>query len=83
MKVLLTGCAGFIGMHCAKSLLARGDEVVGLDNLSSYYAVELKRERLRRLDEEKGFRLVKLDLADVSAPNARLSFQSWPPGGDH
>ena len=48
MKVLLTGAAGFIGMHCAERLLARGDEVIGVDNLSPYYSVELKRARLGR-----------------------------------
>ena len=49
MRVLVTGCAGFIGMHCAERLLARGDEVIGVDNLSPYYSVELKRARLGRL----------------------------------
>jgi UDP-glucuronate 4-epimerase len=67
MKVLVTGCAGFIGMHCAERLLARGDEVVGIDNLSPYYPVELKRDRLRRLEEKKDFRFAKLDLADSGA----------------
>ena len=43
MKVLVTGAAGFIGMHCAARLAARGDEVLGVDNLSPYYSVELKR----------------------------------------
>jgi len=67
MKVLVTGCAGFIGMHCAQRLLARGDEVIGIDNLSPYYPVELKRDRLRRLEQEKGFRFSKLDLANAGA----------------
>ena len=49
MKTLVTGVAGFIGMHCAQRLLARGDEVVGIDNLSPYYSVELKKDRLKRL----------------------------------
>ena len=49
MKVLVTGVAGFIGMHCAQRLSARGDEVVGVDNLSPYYSVQLKRDRLKRL----------------------------------
>ncbi len=49
MKILVTGVAGFIGMHCAQRLLARGDEVVGVDNLSPYYSVELKRDRLKQL----------------------------------
>ena len=49
MKVLVTGIAGFIGMHCAQRLLARGDEVVGIDNLSPYYSVELKKDRLKQI----------------------------------
>ena len=49
MKVLVTGVAGFIGMHCAQRLLARGDEVAGIDNLSPYYSVELKRDRLKQI----------------------------------
>jgi UDP-glucuronate 4-epimerase len=49
MKVLVTGVAGFIGMHCAQRLAARGDEVVGVDNLSPYYSVQLKRDRLKQL----------------------------------
>ena len=64
MKVLLTGMAGFIGMHAALRLLARGDEVVGIDNLSPYYPVKLKRDRLKRL---KGARFVKLDIANAAA----------------
>ncbi|MCW5573648.1 MAG: NAD-dependent epimerase/dehydratase family protein, partial [Steroidobacteraceae bacterium] len=46
MKVLVTGAAGFIGSHAAQRFLARGDEVVGLDNLNDYYDVNLKRARL-------------------------------------
>jgi len=61
MRVLLTGAAGFIGMHAAARLLARGDEVIGIDNLSPYYSVKLKKDRLKRL---KGMRFEKLDLAD-------------------
>ncbi len=49
MKVLLTGAAGFIGMHTALRLLARGDEVLGVDNLNDYYAVALKETRLAQL----------------------------------
>jgi nucleoside-diphosphate-sugar epimerase len=48
MKILVTGAAGFIGMSTALRLLARGDEVVGLDNLNDYYDVSLKEDRLRR-----------------------------------
>jgi len=64
VKVLVTGAAGFIGMHCAERLLARGDQVVGVDNLSPYYSVELKRARLARLKGKKGFRFFKSDIAD-------------------
>ena len=64
MKILLTGAAGFIGMTTALRLLARGDEVVGLDNLNDYYDVTLKESRLARLTPRAGFRFVKLDVAD-------------------
>ncbi len=64
MKVLVTGAAGFIGSHAAGRLLARGDTVVGLDNLNDYYDVKLKLRRLARLESEPGFSFVKLDLAD-------------------
>jgi len=69
MKVLLTGVAGFIGMHCAQRLLERGDEVVGIDNLSPYYSVKLKKDRLARLKHRR-FRFHKLDLAKASAVEA-------------
>ena len=64
MKILLTGAAGFIGMTTALRLLARGDEVVGLDNLNDYYDVTLKENRLKRLLPHTGFRFVKMDVAD-------------------
>ena len=64
MKILVTGAAGFIGFHTARKLLARGEEVVGLDNLNEYYDVRLKQARLAMLEALPGFRFVKLDLAD-------------------
>jgi UDP-glucuronate 4-epimerase len=64
MKILLTGAAGFIGMHVAEKLLARGDTVVGLDNLNDYYDVSLKEARLARLVGHKNFIFHKLDIAD-------------------
>jgi UDP-glucuronate 4-epimerase len=64
MKILLTGAAGFIGMHTSLKLLARGDEVVGVDNLNDYYDVSLKLARLDRLKDHKGFSFHKLDVAD-------------------
>jgi UDP-glucuronate 4-epimerase len=64
MKILLTGAAGFIGMTTALRLLARGDEVLGLDNLNDYYDVRLKEDRLARLTPHPNFRFVKLDVGD-------------------
>jgi len=64
MKIFLTGAAGFIGMNTAQRLLARGDEIVGLDNLNDYYDVTLKESRLHRLLPHDGFRFIKMDLAD-------------------
>ena len=64
MKILVTGSAGFIGMTTALRLLARGDQVVGLDNLNDYYEVSLKENRLKRLTSHPGFRFVKMDVAD-------------------
>ena len=63
-KILVTGAAGFIGFHLSKRLLARGDEVVGLDNLNDYYEVGLKMSRLKQLEETPGFRFVKCSLED-------------------
>ena len=63
MKILVTGAAGFIGFHAAKVLLARGDEVVGLDNLNEYYDINLKHARLDVLRQESGFKFMQLDLA--------------------
>ena len=67
MKILVTGAAGFIGSHTAHKLLARGYEVVGLDNLNEYYDVSLKQARLERLTPQANFRFVRLDLADEGA----------------
>jgi len=64
MRVLVTGAAGFIGYHTAKALLERGEEVIGLDNLNTYYDVNLKEARLNQLQGRQGFTFHKLDLAD-------------------
>ena len=64
MKILVTGAAGFIGMHVSQILLARGDMVVGLDNLNDYYDPTLKEARLAQLTPHAGFRFAKLDVAD-------------------
>jgi len=67
MRVLLTGCAGFIGMHCALRLLARGDEVFGADSLTPYYSPELKNARLQQLAPHAAFRFERTDLAQAEA----------------
>jgi UDP-glucuronate 4-epimerase len=67
VKVLVTGVAGFIGMHCAQRLLERGDEVLGIDNFSPYYSIELKQARLARLEDKPGFRFSRVDIADSSS----------------
>lgn len=67
MKVLVTGTAGFIGSHVAMRLLDRGDEVVGFDNLSDYYDVELKKARLARFMDHPGYTHIHGDLADRDA----------------
>jgi UDP-glucuronate 4-epimerase len=64
MRILVTGAAGFIGYHTAKALAARGEEVVGIDNLNDYYDVSLKEARLAKLGDGAGFSFRKLDLAD-------------------
>ena len=67
MPILLTGAAGFIGYHVAEALLARGEQVLGLDNLNAYYDVRLKEARLARLMERPGFAFRRCDLADRAA----------------
>ena len=64
MKILVTGAAGFIGMHVAERLLAAGHQVTGLDNLNDYYDPALKQARLARLRDLPGFAFQRLDLAD-------------------
>jgi UDP-glucuronate 4-epimerase len=64
MTILVTGCAGFIGMHVSERLLAAGHAVAGLDNLNPYYDPKLKEARLARLLPHPKFRFHRLDLAD-------------------
>jgi UDP-glucuronate 4-epimerase len=64
VKVLVTGAAGFIGFHLSRRLLDDGYQVVGLDNLNSYYDVGLKYARLEQLEQRECFRFVKMDLAN-------------------
>ena len=70
MNILVTGAAGFIGFHLSQRLLARGDTVIGFDNLNDYYDVNLKQARLKLLQESPGFSFIKGDLADRPAVEA-------------
>jgi len=67
MKMLVTGAAGFIGFHTARKLLGRGDEVVGIDNMNSYYDPALKAARLNLLEQYPNFRFLRVDIADRAA----------------
>src|SRR4051812_39410370 len=70
MTVLVTGSAGFIGYHVSAALLARGETVLGIDNLNSYYDPALKRARLERLCAQAGFAFRQADIADLEAITA-------------
>ena len=67
MAIIVTGAAGFIGYHLSERLLARGEQVIGVDNVNDYYSVELKRRRLAELSRHDGFDLVEVDFADNQA----------------
>ncbi len=71
--IVVTGAAGFIGCHVARALLARGERVLGIDNLNDYYDVGLKRARLALLAPEPGFRFLQADVSDRAAMAAALS----------
>jgi len=77
MKILVTGAAGFIGHALCTRLLARGDEIVGIDNLNNYYDVNLKQDRLARLQAQQNFTFHRLDLED--AESIRSLFQESRP----
>ena len=64
MKILVTGCAGFIGFHLCHKLIKLNHTVVGIDNLNNYYDVKLKKDRLKILNEYKKFSFNKIDLID-------------------
>jgi UDP-glucuronate 4-epimerase len=65
--IVVTGAAGFIGMHVVERLLSRGERVVGIDNFNSYYDPRLKGARAARLEARTGFRMVRLDVADAQS----------------
>ncbi|MBM3486686.1 MAG: SDR family NAD(P)-dependent oxidoreductase [Alphaproteobacteria bacterium] len=72
MSVLVTGAAGFIGYHVSTALLARGERVIGIDNVNDYYDVVLKKARLARLAQMPDFTFIKVDIADRAAFAAAL-----------
>ena len=67
MTIIVTGAAGFIGYHMCEALLARGDRVIGIDNLNDYYDVALKKARLARLERQDGFTFTLTDICDRAA----------------
>ena len=77
MKVLVTGAAGFIGMHVVQRLCARGDSVVGIDNLNAYYEPALKEARLAQLAGLPAFRFEKLDIVDGAALDALFAREKF------
>jgi UDP-glucuronate 4-epimerase len=77
MNILVTGAAGFIGMHTSRRLLERGHNVCGIDNLNSYYDSQLKYDRLRELARFSAFRFLRMDIADRDAVT-RLFLENRP-----
>jgi UDP-glucuronate 4-epimerase len=79
MKILVTGAAGFIGFHVSQRLMARGDTVVGIDNLNDYYSVALKQSRLAALARDHGgaFDFAQVDFADADALRSGLEGRSF------
>ena len=76
--ILVTGAAGFIGFHVARRLVEAGRDVIGVDNLSSYYDPKLKEARLRQLAGAKNFKFMRLDLADRATTAALFAEQRFP-----
>ena len=77
MSYLITGAAGFIGFHLAKTLLERGESVIGIDNINDYYSIDLKKARLAELEPYEHFVFGKIDIADEEALGDFLSDKSF------
>lgn len=75
MTILVTGSAGFIGFHLTKRLLAEGHDVLGIDNMSDYYDVSLKKSRIRVLQAEPGFCFERINLADSASMTQLFQYQ--------
>ena len=69
MKVLVTGCAGFIGYHLVNRLILNKYNVVGIDNINNYYDIRLKKDRIKKLKENKKFTFYKVDLKNYKKLN--------------
>ena len=76
--ILVTGAAGFIGSHVSRRLLEQGQRVIGVDNLTPYYDPKVKEDRLKELGKHKGFRFIRLDLADRDATAALFAAEKFP-----
>src|SRR5688572_9561104 len=72
-KILVTGAAGFIGFHTVQELCRRGFEVAGIDNLSDYYDIQLKKDRLAGLQTLAGFRFLQGDIADQGSVDSAFA----------
>jgi UDP-glucuronate 4-epimerase len=79
MTTLVTGAAGFIGFHVARRLMARGERVLGIDNVNDYYSTRLKRDRLAKQQADFGdqFRCIEVDFADAGALDAALEGEEF------
>jgi UDP-glucuronate 4-epimerase len=78
MTVLVTGVAGFIGFNTTMRLLARGERVLGIDNLNDYYSVQLKRDRIAAIEAKGGdFRFIQVDFGDYPALQAALGGETF------
>lgn len=77
MHILVTGAAGFIGSSLSKKLLDSGHSVVGIDSLNDYYSVQLKRDRVARIEGHKDFRFITMDMADDDAMDALFAQEGF------